>query len=184
MEAQPFLSVDHPPRTAARARSTPTTPGTAQLPANKSGRHIIYMVWQRSDSSETFYSCSDVVFDGGNGEVTGINDPGNPPTEPPPGMCTATRRTTGTWNGGYQSEVTVTNSGDVPMLGWMVDWTLPAGQAVDSVWNGNATYNGQAVMVHNANWNGSLDPGKSATFGYVVRGSGGETATTLPCRVG
>lgn len=46
---------------------------TARLPANKSGRHIIYTVWSRSDSQETFYSCSDVVFDGGNGQVTGVN---------------------------------------------------------------------------------------------------------------
>src|SRR5690606_21910120 len=44
----------------------------ARLPSGKSGRHIIYTVWERSDSPETFYSCSDVVFDGGDGEVTGI----------------------------------------------------------------------------------------------------------------
>ncbi|CAM5681358.1 Chitin-binding protein OS=Streptomyces tendae OX=1932 GN=F3L20_17570 PE=4 SV=1 [Streptomyces tendae] len=30
------------------------------------------MQWVRSDSQENFFSCSDVVFDGGNGEVTGI----------------------------------------------------------------------------------------------------------------
>ena len=80
--------------------------------------------------------------------------------------------------------MTVTNSGDVPMLGWMVNWALPAGQSVASLWNGNATYSGQGVMVHNADWNGSLSPGQSATFGYVVNGDGGDTATTLPCQVG
>ncbi|MFF5706313.1 lytic polysaccharide monooxygenase [Streptomyces sp. NPDC012794] len=33
----------------------------------KTGRHLIYSVWQRSDSPEAFYTCSDVVFgkDGG-----------------------------------------------------------------------------------------------------------------------
>lgn len=31
------------------------------LPA-RSGRHIVYMVWQRNDSPEAFYSCSDVTF--------------------------------------------------------------------------------------------------------------------------
>ncbi|MDT0266651.1 lytic polysaccharide monooxygenase [Streptomyces sp. DSM 44915] len=40
-----------------------------QLP-ERSGEHIIYVHWIRSDSQENFYSCSDVVFDGGNGEVT------------------------------------------------------------------------------------------------------------------
>ena len=37
----------------------------SNLPAGKTGRHIIYSVWTRSDSAETFYNCSDVVFDGG-----------------------------------------------------------------------------------------------------------------------
>ncbi|MEU8764484.1 lytic polysaccharide monooxygenase [Streptomyces sp. NPDC048659] len=28
----------------------------------RSGRHVVYMVWQRNDSPEAFYSCSDVTF--------------------------------------------------------------------------------------------------------------------------
>ena len=66
----------------------------------------------------------------------------------------------------------------------MVDWTLRGGQSVASLWSGNATCTGQDVMVHNADWNGSLSPGRSTTFGYVVNGDGGDTATTLPCQVG
>jgi chitin-binding protein len=31
-----------------------------KLPPNKKGRHVIYGIWQRSDSPEAFYSCSDV----------------------------------------------------------------------------------------------------------------------------
>ncbi|MFB9538050.1 MULTISPECIES: lytic polysaccharide monooxygenase auxiliary activity family 9 protein [Streptomyces] len=31
----------------------------------RSGRHLLYAVWQRSDSPEAFYSCSDVTFGGG-----------------------------------------------------------------------------------------------------------------------
>jgi chitin-binding protein len=42
-----------------------------QLP-QRTGQHIMMIHWIRSDSPENFYSCSDVVFDGGNGEVTGI----------------------------------------------------------------------------------------------------------------
>ncbi|WP_030041403.1 lytic polysaccharide monooxygenase, partial [Streptomyces resistomycificus] len=33
----------------------------------RSGRHLLYAVWQRSDSPEAFYSCSDVTFGGGSG---------------------------------------------------------------------------------------------------------------------
>jgi predicted carbohydrate-binding protein with CBM5 and CBM33 domain len=37
---------------------------------DRSGQHILFIHWIRSDSNENFYSCSDVVFDGGSGEVT------------------------------------------------------------------------------------------------------------------
>ncbi|QES40749.1 chitin-binding protein [Streptomyces venezuelae] len=40
-----------------------------KIPARE-GRHLIYSIWQRSDSPEAFYTCSDVVFgkdDGGSG---------------------------------------------------------------------------------------------------------------------
>ncbi|MFE7129015.1 lytic polysaccharide monooxygenase [Streptomyces sp. NPDC057617] len=38
---------------------------------NKSGRHLIYSIWQRSDSPEAFYTCSDVVFGADNGGAGG-----------------------------------------------------------------------------------------------------------------
>ncbi|GGO90603.1 lytic polysaccharide monooxygenase auxiliary activity family 9 protein [Wenjunlia tyrosinilytica] len=34
---------------------------TGTLPS-RTGRHLLYMVWQRNDSPEAFYSCSDIVF--------------------------------------------------------------------------------------------------------------------------
>lgn len=35
------------------------------LPQNKSGKHVIYNIWQRDDSPESFYACSDVQFGSG-----------------------------------------------------------------------------------------------------------------------
>jgi len=80
LEDTPFYTADHPPSTGTVATLSGKYYWTANLPANKSGRHIIYTVWSRSDSQETFYSCSDVVFDGGHGEVTGRGPNG---TQPP-----------------------------------------------------------------------------------------------------
>lgn len=40
------------------------------LPSGKTGQHMIFIHWIRSDSQENFYACSDVAFDGGNGNVT------------------------------------------------------------------------------------------------------------------
>lgn len=37
----------------------------------RTGRHLIYSIWQRSDSPEAFYTCSDVTFGGSNGAAPG-----------------------------------------------------------------------------------------------------------------
>ncbi|AZK93365.1 lytic polysaccharide monooxygenase auxiliary activity family 9 protein [Streptomyces tsukubensis] len=60
LEAQPFASVTNPPVVNGSFVFQGTVP-------QKSGRHLIYSVLQRSDSPEAFYTCSDVVFGGGTG---------------------------------------------------------------------------------------------------------------------
>lgn len=53
-----------------------------KVPA-KSGRHLIYSVWQRSDSPEAFYTCSDVVFgkDSGGSEAAAPAPTASAPSE-------------------------------------------------------------------------------------------------------
>ena len=70
---------------------TPDYEWSATLP-DKSGKHIIYSVWERSDSPETFYGCADVNFDGGNGEVIGIGS--TPPTSTTTTTAPSTTSTT------------------------------------------------------------------------------------------
>ncbi|MEU3644635.1 lytic polysaccharide monooxygenase [Lentzea sp. NPDC034063] len=73
LESTPFNSVTNPPLANGEYA------WQARLP-NKSGRHVIYSLWQRSDSPEAFYSCSDVVFGGGTGtpDTTAPSAPGTP----------------------------------------------------------------------------------------------------------
>ncbi|MEV5661602.1 lytic polysaccharide monooxygenase auxiliary activity family 9 protein [Streptomyces flaveolus] len=40
----------------------------------RTGKHLLYAVWQRSDSPEAFYSCSDVSFGGASGSGGGASD--------------------------------------------------------------------------------------------------------------
>lgn len=56
LDATPFLRVTDP----VVADGYYTLSGN--LPGGRTGRHLIYVVWQRSDSTEAFYSCSDVIF--------------------------------------------------------------------------------------------------------------------------
>ena len=55
LEPTPFLKVTDPPMRGGDYVFT------GKIPA-RSGRHLIYSIWQRSDSPEAFYTCSDVVF--------------------------------------------------------------------------------------------------------------------------
>ncbi|MFC8296624.1 lytic polysaccharide monooxygenase [Micromonospora orduensis] len=56
LEARPFLTVTDPP---VRAEAYQLA---GRLPAGREGRHLIYTIWQNSNTPDTYYSCSDVVF--------------------------------------------------------------------------------------------------------------------------
>ena len=86
------------------------------------------------------------------------------------GTLTASYKTTGSWQGGFQGEVTVT-AGNAAISGWTVAWTLASGQSITQVWNGTLTTSGSSVTVKNASWNGALPANGSTTFGFICSGS-------------
>ncbi|WP_158852571.1 poly(ethylene terephthalate) hydrolase family protein [Saccharothrix deserti] len=100
-------------------------------------------------------------------------------TTPAPGdACSATYRTTNSWPGGYQAEVTVT-AGNTAVNGWNVQWTLGSGQTVTQVWNGTLNVSGSTASVRNASYNGSLQANTSTTFGFI--GGGTPPTSSLSC---
>jgi predicted carbohydrate-binding protein with CBM5 and CBM33 domain len=188
LEPTPFSTVTNPASVGGPGTNDGRYYWTGTLPANKSGRHLIYSVWSRSDSNETFYGCSDVVFDGGNGEVTGIGggttpppDPDPDPSEPGPGPgdpsgCTAEYAVVSSWSGGFQGKVTVRAAGSA-LNGWMLHWSWPASQQLSQAWNGRATSDGSFVTIDNETYNGSVPAGGSVEMGFLASGS---SVTTLP----
>jgi len=100
-----------------------------------------------------------------------------PVSSPPPATgCRATYQSTGSWPGGFQGEVAVTNTGTTATNGWTVKWTFPSGQTITQLWNGVAVQTGSAVTVTNAAYNGALSAGQSTTFGFT----GSVNATNTP----
>ncbi|WP_239133234.1 cellulose binding domain-containing protein [Paractinoplanes durhamensis] len=98
-------------------------------------------------------------------------------TAPAGGACTASYRTTNTWSGGFQGEVTVT-AGNAAISGWSAKWTLASGQAISQVWNGVLSTSGSAATVANASYNGTLAAGGSTTFGFLATGTASTPALT------
>jgi predicted carbohydrate-binding protein with CBM5 and CBM33 domain len=59
-DLEPWHQVTDPPVNGGGPHGAEYT-WPATLP-NKTGRHIIYSVWERSDSPEGFFNCADVIF--------------------------------------------------------------------------------------------------------------------------
>ncbi|MBE1588434.1 lytic polysaccharide monooxygenase [Nonomuraea angiospora] len=56
LERKPFLQATDPKLTDGSYVIK------GRLPSGRTGRHLIYTIWQNSDTPDTYYSCSDVVF--------------------------------------------------------------------------------------------------------------------------
>ena len=107
--------------------------------------------------------------------------PSPSPSQPPAGRaCEATYALVNQWPGGFQAEVTVKNTGSSPINGWTVQWTLPSGQSIIQLWNGDLSTSGSNVTVRNVSWNGNVPAGGSTSFGFLGSGTG-QLSSSLTC---
>ena len=214
LEPTPFDQVTNPPANGGPGTDDGHYYWNGRLPAGKTGKHLIYSVWSRSDSTETFYGCSDVVFDGGNGEVTGIGGGGNPgpspsnpgpspsnpgpsPSKSGPGSPSPSASTPGNPAGGCSAMYTITSTwtggfqgevmvhaGAAPVNGWNISWTWPGAQKIAQVWSGKGTSTGSLVSVGNESWNASVPANGHVTFGFLASGTAAPQVQNLSCTIG
>lgn len=124
---------------------------------------------------------------GGPGPGTPVRLAAAPPPSPSPTAeppsCAARYQVVQTWAGGFQVLMTVRNSGHVGITGWTISWTYPAGTRVDDLWDGRLIAAGGAPAVANADWNATLKPGESTTFGFTALARNGNLgAPVTDCR--
>ncbi|MFE1550558.1 cellulose binding domain-containing protein [Streptomyces sp. NPDC058718] len=93
---------------------------------------------------------------------TGGGDPGTPS-----GACKVAYKVTNQWQGGFQADVTLTNTSTTAWTGWALGWEYPAGQRIGQMWNATPTQAGTSVTARNAGWNGPVAAGASASFGFT-----------------
>ncbi|WP_432984009.1 cellulose binding domain-containing protein [Dactylosporangium sp. CA-233914] len=94
------------------------------------------------------------------------------------GACTASYTQVGSWQGGFQGNVTVT-AGSTAINGWTVRMTFSNGVTVTQLWNGTLSGSPPAYTVRNASYNGGLGAHASTQFGFL--GSGTAAPPTLTC---
>ncbi|SPL90074.1 Cellulose-binding, family II, bacterial type:Fibronectin, type III precursor [[Actinomadura] parvosata subsp. kistnae] len=159
LESTPFHTVTNPAVTDGFYTMT------AKLPSRQ-GRHLIYAIWQRSDSPEAFYSCSDVVF--------GQSNPSPAPT--PTGTPTATPKPTPapTPTGGINAGVGVS-----PATGARVKVTAVCGASrVRDITSAAFSPARNRPATPAATWSPTLKPARPGTYAVTVRCENGDVART------
>ncbi len=87
-----------------------------------------------------------------------------------------TYKVTNQWSGGFQADVTLTNTGTAALDGWQLGWTFADGQKVTQMWNATPTQDGAKVKAASISWNGKVAPGGSVGFGFTGTLTGGNSA--------
>jgi hypothetical protein len=91
--------------------------------------------------------------------------------------CRVDYTITNSWQGGFGTNVTITNLGD-PVTAWRLTWSFTAGQTITQLWNGTVTQSGSQVTVANVSYNGSIPTGANTGFGFNGAWSGSNPVPT------
>jgi hypothetical protein len=87
------------------------------------------------------------------------------------GACKVSYETLTTWPGGYTAEVTVTSKTRA-LPAWKLEWNLPAGTSIASVWEAAKAQTGTRVSFTGLPPATALAKGASVTFGIEVTDPG------------
>ncbi|MER7686829.1 cellulose binding domain-containing protein [Streptomyces sp. NPDC097610] len=79
---------------------------------------------------------------------------------------------TSDWSTGYTAQYVITNDTGQAKGNWTLEFDLPSGAGLSSLWNGTSTVSGQHVTVKPPSWDkDGLAAGESVTVGFVVNGT-------------
>ncbi|WP_405583589.1 lytic polysaccharide monooxygenase [Streptomyces sp. NBC_01190] len=125
------------------------------LPSNRSGNAMMFIQWVRSDSNENFFSCSDITFDGGHGEVTGIHNSGSTTGgTTTSGSTTGGTTTSGSTTGGTTTGGTTT--GGTTTGGTTTGGTTTGGTTDGGTTGGTDTGSCMAMYAITSAWSGGF----------------------------
>ncbi len=91
----------------------------------------------------------------------------------PSGTCSVGYKIVGEWQGGFQGEIAIRNTGTAAITGWKLAFAFADGQTVTNMWGGTPTQSGGSVSVTPASYTSTIAAGGSVTVGFI--GSKGAT---------
>ncbi|MFF8386043.1 cellulase family glycosylhydrolase [Streptomyces kanasensis] len=87
------------------------------------------------------------------------------------GACAVTYRVQ-EWNGGFNADVTVRNTGAAAVSDWRLDFAFPGDQRVHSAWNAKVVQQGSQVRATPEPWTRTIPAGGSVSFGLSASFTG------------
>ena len=92
-------------------------------------------------------------------------------TAPPAPQCTVQYGKASLF-GVFVAAVTVRNTGPTPVNGWTLQWAFIGDQKVQLALGANVSSAGATVTARNESFNARINPGQSASFGFIGTSSG------------
>ncbi|MFD4875853.1 cellulose binding domain-containing protein [Streptomyces sp. NPDC058420] len=87
---------------------------------------------------------------------------------------------TSEWSTGYTAQYVVTNTTGAREKDWTLEFDLPSGATLSSLWNAESSVSGQHVTVKPPKWDtDGLAAGESVTVGFVVSGTAQPTGCLI-----
>jgi len=87
-------------------------------------------------------------------------------------------RVVGEWQGGFQGDITLRNTGTTALTNWTLAFAFADGQTISNMWGGTPTQTGAAVSVTPASYTATIPAAGSVTVGFIGATGATNTAPT------
>ena len=96
-----------------------------------------------------------------------VNGTPSPTGSAAPVSCRAVYSLTNSWQGGFQGQIVLTNTGTAAISPWKLTWTFPGDQKISQMWTASFTQSGENVTAVNLSYNATIAPAGSVTIGFT-----------------
>jgi hypothetical protein len=131
------------------------------------------LVWQLPTKAFGLSGTSSSVT----GRVTGATELSSSSPSPSPSVslpspapsgpvsCAVTYTVVSSWQGSFEAEVTITNTGQNNITPWELTWTFPGDQQITSMWNAIYVQSGEKVTTANVSYDPEISVNSAIGIG-------------------